>query len=280
MSMSTKRACDACHRRKIRCAGGQPCGNCGHASLSCTYNAIPRKKGPKGSRAKVITELREKQQPRTTSWQTAGGISGNPDAQERLCQFIVPMPDSVDKQLVYSCIDAFFTHMYPTMPIFDRHQLQGRVKDMDRSINAYCVVISLCAFVMIQPGLPGNVTSSRSALTTRDCLVSGKALFEEAARVRRMGMAIDNPSADAVITAFFLFTCSFGLERHNTAWFYLREATTLAEILGMNDESHYASSTEVTFAIRQRRLFWLLFVTERSIPILNHLSCIETDRIG
>lgn len=279
MPLSTKRACDACHRRKIRCAGGQPCGNCGHASLSCTYNAIPRKKGPKGSRAKVITELREKQQPLPAGLHTTKRFSGNPDTQERLCQFIVPRPESVDKQLVYTCIDAFFTHMYPTMPIFDRHQLQGRVKDMDRSINAYCVVVSLCAFVMIQPGLTANDTSSGSVLTTRECLVFGKALFEEAVRARRMGMAIDNPSADAVITAFFLFTCSFGLERHNTAWFYLREATTLAEILGMNDESHYDSSLEMALAIRQRRLFWLLFVTERSIHISTISSRITVSKL-
>lgn len=92
-------------------------------------------------------------------------------------------------------------------------------------------------------------------------------------------MAIDNPSADAVITAFFLFTCSFGLERHNTAWFYLREATTLAEILGMNDESHYDSSLEMALAIRQRRLFWLLFVTERSIHISTISSRITVSKL-
>lgn len=31
------------------------------AGLACTYNAIPQKKGPKGSRAKVLAEIREHQ---------------------------------------------------------------------------------------------------------------------------------------------------------------------------------------------------------------------------
>ncbi|KFX95023.1 hypothetical protein V490_04041, partial [Pseudogymnoascus sp. VKM F-3557] len=58
-STSVKRACDACHRRKVKCDGLSPCRNCSSAQLACTYNAIPQKKGPKGSRAKVISELRE-----------------------------------------------------------------------------------------------------------------------------------------------------------------------------------------------------------------------------
>ena len=56
-----KKACDACHRRKVRCSGSVPCKNCGQANLQCTYLAIPQKKGPKGSRAKVISEIRDTQ---------------------------------------------------------------------------------------------------------------------------------------------------------------------------------------------------------------------------
>ncbi|CCC13727.1 unnamed protein product [Sordaria macrospora k-hell] len=63
MSTAVKRACDACHRRKVKCDGINPCRNCHASQLTCTYNAIPQKKGPKGSRAKVISELRETQIP-------------------------------------------------------------------------------------------------------------------------------------------------------------------------------------------------------------------------
>ncbi|KUJ19143.1 uncharacterized protein LY89DRAFT_478685 [Mollisia scopiformis] len=53
MSTSVKRACDACHRRKLKCDGINPCRNCSSAQLSCTYHAIPQQKDPKGSRAKL-----------------------------------------------------------------------------------------------------------------------------------------------------------------------------------------------------------------------------------
>lgn len=49
-SSAVKRACDACHRRKVKCIGDgtRTCKNCQSAGLTCTYNAIPQKKGPKG----------------------------------------------------------------------------------------------------------------------------------------------------------------------------------------------------------------------------------------
>ncbi|KAF4624622.1 hypothetical protein G7Y89_g13549 [Cudoniella acicularis] len=41
---AAKRACDACHRRKVKCDGINPCRNCSSAQLSCTYHAIPQGK--------------------------------------------------------------------------------------------------------------------------------------------------------------------------------------------------------------------------------------------
>ncbi|KAM0752297.1 hypothetical protein T439DRAFT_324370 [Meredithblackwellia eburnea MCA 4105] len=53
----TKRACDACHQRRIKCSNeSYPCVSCLKADLECTYNKLPKKKGPAG---KVLTRLRE-----------------------------------------------------------------------------------------------------------------------------------------------------------------------------------------------------------------------------
>ena len=90
----------------------------------------------------------------------------------------------------------------------------------------------------------------------------GNALMEEAARMRKAYDYIENPTTDTIRTSFFLFGCCFGLNKHNAGWLYLRDATALAQILGMQDESAYVSSDAVENA-RKRRLFWLLFVTER-----------------
>lgn len=267
--MSTKRACDACHRRKIRCVGGQPCWNCGHASLSCTYNAVPQKKGPKGNRAKVISELREIQLRDQTNTTVLGGyVDGFDTVTPPLSPPCSHKSEIIDQQLVSRCIESFFIDLYPIIPIFEKEALLNRVKNMSRSIDTCCFITSLCAFVLIQLGL--RVSSSDSLpglrLTSHEGYTLGKVIFEEAIRVRKLSSFIDNPNSDAVVTAFLLFCCSFHLEKHSTAWFYLREATTLAEIVGMDEESYYLS-TDAAPGIKERRLFWVLFITERFIDL-------------
>ncbi|KAL8946317.1 MAG: hypothetical protein Q9222_007265 [Ikaeria aurantiellina] len=97
----------------------------------------------------------------------------------------------------------------------------------------------------------------------------GKTLLDEALKSRRNHDYIENPSINAVITSFFLFGCCFGMDKHNTAWFHLREATTLAQIIGMQDEKTYASVSYME-STSMRRLFWLLFVTERAYALQKH----------
>lgn len=240
---------------KIRCNSRQPCGNCSQAGLSCTYDAIPQKKGPKGSRAKVISELRETQKHSDPDGRMP--LRSPPQSPN------APTPGLLTPELIDACTEFFFAHMYPTTPILDQTQIRNIIRDMTHSSEAYCLVAALCAFMLIQPGIashvhtqmtepPGSVTNPKM----------GNALMEEAIRVRKAGDYIENPTTHTVQTSFFLFGCCFGLNKHNAGWFHLREATALAQILGMQDESTYLYG-DVEENSRRRRLFWLLFVTER-----------------
>jgi len=264
---------DACHRRKVKCSGGRPCQNCGQASLLCTYNAIPQKKGPKGTRAKVISELRETQRktdgllrPQSRHQDTGGSFDFNspPTSPTFLDQ------DFLSKQMIDDCIEAFFTSMYPTMPILHRGRLLEKVEyDLDRSVETYCLIGSLCAFIMVQPGMknPGNF--AMDAVAVKERCIAATALFEEVIRVRKNYDYIDAPTLDGVRTSFFLYAACFNLDRHNTAWFHLREATTLAHIMGLHEEQTYHVGERLG-NIYKRRLYWLLFLTERAYSIERH----------
>ncbi|KAL8650120.1 MAG: hypothetical protein Q9210_004014 [Variospora velana] len=269
MASSTKRACDACHRRKVRCNGQQACGNCSQAGLACTYDAIPQKKGPKGSRAKIISELRlregQKQADhrRQESYFSYGSQTSSPSS---------PIWSGLLSQdLIDGCTEYYFQNMYPTMPILHQKQLWGLVAEMDSSTEAYCLLYSFCAFMLIQPGIE---TKAGQAIRALERSISsntslGKTLLDGALRRRKAYDYIEKPSVNAVMTSFFAFGCFFGLDNHNTAWFHLREATTLAQTIGMQDEKTYASM-EYTESAGMRRLFWLLFVTERAYALQKH----------
>ena len=225
--------------------------------MSCTYDAIPQKKGPKGSRAKVISELRERQ---------SDPINPRPEYRSPpRSPTYDPTPGLLGPDLTTACLEFFFAHMYPTMPILQREQIGLLVGSMTHSVESYCLVVALDAFMLIQPGIAQHVPFSMdepSGAITNPRM--GAALMDEVVRVRKGYDYVEHPSVHTVITSFFLFGCCFGLNKHNTAWVHLREATALAQILGMQDESTYAFGDQKENATN-RRLFWLLFVTERCV---------------
>src|SRR5690349_17215334 len=109
-STSVKRACDACHRRKVKCDGLSPCRNCSSAQLACTYNAIPQKKGQKGSRAKVISELREQNRQSVLSNKAHNRLNNGVGGPMQPCApSLAPTPGLLSNEIVKECIDFFFT---------------------------------------------------------------------------------------------------------------------------------------------------------------------------
>ncbi|OQO12691.1 hypothetical protein B0A48_02154 [Cryoendolithus antarcticus] len=267
ISNATKRACDACHRRKVKCIGdgAKACKNCTSSGLTCTYNAIPQKKGPKGSRAKVITELRENQR-QTQLSSGRNGIEETPHSPAYLRK-----KGLLSMEMITACVDYFFANMYPTMPILHRVKVGETIGQMEQSPEAYCLVVSLCGYMMIQPNMVLPPTAFQDAdIQLQPSLELGQLLILETLRVRKTYDYIESPTVWSVITSFFLFGSYFCLDRQNTAWFHLREATTLSHVLGMQEESHYQTSGDVIESSRKRRLYWLLFVTERAYALQKH----------
>ncbi|KAK3675367.1 hypothetical protein LTR78_004877 [Recurvomyces mirabilis] len=262
---SIKRACDACHRRKVKCIGDgtKPCKNCTSAGLTCTYNAIPQKKGPKGSRAKVISELRENQR------QSQLAAAQLQDVPAQSAGYL-PRSRLVSFDMITACVDYYFANLYPTQPILHRVRVGETIGQMDNNVEAYCLVMSLCAYMMIQPNmvLPPGAFEGLD-VTPQSSLSLGITLLQETIRVRKAYDYVDSPTVWTVITSFFLFGSNFCLDKHNTAWFHLREATTLAELMGMNSEEHY-QMMDLAESSRRRRLYWLLFVTERAYALQRH----------
>lgn len=250
---------------QVRCNGRQPCDNCSQAGLACTYDAVPQKKGPKGSRAKVISELRETQR----QIEQASQYSGSPPESPKDPR----TPGLMSLDTCEQCIEFFFAHMYPTMPILDRDEVNRIKSNAERSFEAYCLLCALSAFMMIQPGInqsPYQRASRSPSPATNPAL--GVSLMDEAVRVRKNLDYVEHPTVATVITSFFLFGCCFGLNKHNTAWLHLRDATAIAQLLGMQEEVTYTNGSKLESALK-RRLFWLLFVTERYVGLVLSVPC-------
>lgn len=268
MTQAVKRACDACHRRKVKCDGINPCRNCSQAQLSCTYNAVPQKKGPKGSRAKVISELRETQRATSLAAKVHSRMHGLPCSSSS-SSGSAPTPGLLTSDLIKECTTFFFENMYRQLPILARRHIDDQLMHMENQPDLYCMMTSMCAFVLLQPGM--SVPSSdqfQLDMMPGANIMSSQILVEETLRVRKGFDYMDahKINHNVVLTDFFLFACNYAQESHDRAWFYLREATSLIHMAGMNKEDHYMQFDPVESS-RQRRLFWLLHATERAYAI-------------
>lgn len=286
-----KKACDACHRRKVRCTGGQPCKNCGQANLQCTYLAIPQKKGPKGSRAKVISEIRDTQQQRQQLHRQRSQSRHSllsPTQRSHLSSECNPFdfnnapssptysstPGLLSRQTIESCVGFFFEHLYPTYPIFTRSKILELVDHHDfEPSEAYCLTASLCAFIMIQPGMTlsvsGALGESYEGEPPQSRYGFASLLIEDVLRVRKGINCVEEPTLLSVQTSFFLYSSYFTLEKQKPCWYYLREAVTFAQMLSMHEEASYTNGV-LTDNVYRRRTFWLLFLTERAYALERH----------
>lgn len=134
------------------------------------------------------------------------------------------------------------------------------------------MIAALCAYVMIQSNMsvPPNVVLHGKTHQISNISL-GVMLLEESVRMRKAYKYIENPSLLTVITSFFFFGSYFCLDRDNSAWFYLREATTYAQLLEMHDEETYKTGDSIDCS-RRRRLYWVLFVAERTYALHKHRS--------
>ncbi|CZT04548.1 related to transcription activator amyR [Rhynchosporium agropyri] len=296
-----RQACDCCHARKIRCSGDTPCKNCVVTELQCTYLAVPKKKGPKGRRihkdAKPLPlqtpKIFEQNDPsRTVPLQDSAHPppgTGTEPTRFSLFNILNPTPfvqspnnepsaassSPVDDilsgfrasplltaDLVKTCLDAFFTHKYPIMPIMDPDATYAMLPRLHESPEQYGLVAALCALIVFQPEIIDAPGSGMYWPSSQD-------LINEAVRARVFCDFVEQPSLVTIHTSFLLFAAMFCLQKDNSAWFYIRESMTCLQILRLHEETTYLG-LDAEYSKYCRRTFWLLFITERAYALQRH----------
>lgn len=171
----------------------------------------------------------------------------------------------VSDDLIRACLDAFFTHKYPIMPVLDRDETYNLIPKLDDSPEHYSLITAICAVIVLQPEIldPSYAASGIQ-------LPSAEILIKDANRARSFCDHMDNPSLVHVQTSFFFFAALFCLGKDNSAWFYIRESMTMLQLQRLHEESTYAGMTDPLCKVYCRRTFWLLFITERAYALQRH----------
>lgn len=154
--------------------------------------------------------------------------------------------------------------MFTIMPIIDRKvYLDTSLYDNRNRLtpDMYCFLCALCAATIVQ--LDASIPQPSPLHTTRP---SDDILAEACLQERRNFDYIEHTSTLSVMTSFFLFAYYGNHENPKKAWHYLQESITFAQWLELDDERGFEKLDPVEGQWR-RRLYWLLFVTERAYAI-------------
>lgn len=160
-------------------------------------------------------------------------------------------------------VQLFFEHLYFIMPVVDEQiYLDPYMYNSSNYMppETYAFLCALCAATIVQldaatavpevEPLPGRPVSA------------AEMFIEECLKVRQEIDYIGSSTIFTVMTSFFIFAYYGNKESSDKAWHYLQEAISFAENLEMDDENSLLKLDPLEAQWR-RRLYWLLFITER-----------------
>ncbi|KAK6003991.1 hypothetical protein QM012_008841 [Aureobasidium pullulans] len=184
-----------------------------------------------------------------------------------------PAVPRIPNQRFLPYMQLFFEHLYFIMPVVNEQvyldpYLYSSTNYMP--IETYAFLCAICAATIVQldaaipvpdmEPLPGRPASAADMF------------IEECLRVRREFDYVGNATTVTVMTSFFVFAYYGNKESSEKAWHYLQESISFIENLDMDDESSMLKLDPLEAQWR-RRLYWLLFITERAYSIQRRKNC-------
>jgi hypothetical protein len=171
---------------------------------------------------------------------------------------IVSGPSSITLHSLHAYLDIYHHKMYAVWPVVDRTALLAK---LDRDANdpeTWALAYSVCAATGAQLRLDAafGLTSAPANYSIVDRFAI------EAERSRSMFDYKENATVNCILIPFFLHMYYSSKKKRFTATLLLREALTLCELLDLDKETMY-KAVDMEEQKFRRKVFWLLFVTER-----------------
>ena len=269
-----KQSCDNCRRRKIKCSRDLPCDKCQRLCLKCSYGDVLSRKGPKFRTCYPLAPGHPQWQSRplgdvtndATSVHDGYTVSPSNQAQYPYRPELDnarPHARRLTPSVLLAHVNIYLKYLFPIMPVVRCDELHHD-SHQPRHVSAqrYAFLAALCATTHIQLKLDGPSQATAMSGIDGQALMSGEELLAEAVRARNECDVVEEVNVETLLTSFFLFASYGNLDKQTQAWFYLSQTISMAFTLDLHREATYTTLT-IEEAEEKRRIFWLLFVTER-----------------
>jgi hypothetical protein len=182
-------------------------------------------------------------------------------------------PSPITFHDVSAYLKIYHYKMYAVWPVVDVTELLaklgGTVEDPEACALAYSVCAATGAQLRLADFEPGY-SQKRFNIVDR--------FATEAERYRAMLDRCENATIACVLIPFFLHNYYSIKQKRFTSTLLLRESLTLCELLELDKETVYATLAPEERRYR-RKVFWLLFVTERGNAMQNDLATVLRNSI-
>jgi hypothetical protein len=162
--------------------------------------------------------------------------------------------------------------MYPVWPVVDIAELLAKLGGTMKDPEACALAFSVCAAT----GAQLRLTDFEPGVSQRYDTVDRFAM--EAERYRAMLDYPENATIACILIPFFLHNYYSIKQKRFMSTVLLRESLTLCELLDLDKEAVYATLPPEEQRYR-RKVFWLLFITERGNAMQNDLATVLRNSI-
>lgn len=177
-------------------------------------------------------------------------------------------PPAVTHHDTCAYLKMYHDKMYAIWPVVDTPELIAKLGDTDEDPETRALAYSVCAATGAQLRLADTVYGS--VQNSHDII--DRFAFE-AQRYRAMLDCRENATISRILTPFFLSMYYSSKLRRTQSTLLLREALTLCELSDLDKEAGYAT-LQTAEQEHRRKVFWLLFVTERGTAIQQDMSTV------
>jgi Fungal specific transcription factor domain len=162
--------------------------------------------------------------------------------------------------------------MYPVWPVVNAEEVIARLGPEMQDPEVRALAFSVCAATGAQLRLDDfDVKRDQNSIIDR--------FAGEAERYRIVSDARENATVNVILIPFFLSMYYSSRRKRFTATLLLREALTLCELLDLDKESVYAT-LDVDEQKWRRKVFWLLFITERGTAMQYDMATILRNTVA
>lgn len=182
------------------------------------------------------------------------------------------------ESIVNRCFGLFFEYLYPLTPLvherslrdglaFFISQVRGPTSDTVPPIgdvwpdSTFTLITAVCAeasFMLPKDIFPGGETVGHIFLqASRNCLNS----YLEA--------DLEAPNANSITIRYFHSNCIHASGKPKYSWHIFGEATRLAQVMQLHNESALEGLYPLEAELR-RRAFWIVYMGDKSAAILNN----------